>query len=82
MKNKRNRQPAATPIPPKPTTTMPHLVEIQTLLDSLTAKLESLPGGQGRSIWINVIHTVRDDVKKFEQKLLSDLPPMSTVERV
>ncbi|MCI0404644.1 MAG: hypothetical protein L0Z48_01855 [candidate division Zixibacteria bacterium] len=82
MKNKRNRQPAATAIPPKPTATMPHLVEIQGLLDSLTAKLESLPGGQGRAIWKNVIHTVRDDVKKFEQKLLEDLPPMSTVERV
>jgi|GEM_PF-6354439 len=80
MKNKRNRGGAVAI--PKPTTTMPHLMEIQELLNSLTAKLEALPGGQGRSIWINVIHTVRDDVKKFEQKLLSDLPPMSTVERV
>lgn len=82
MKNKRNRQPAATAIPPKPTATMPRLMEIQQLLDSLSAKLQSLPGGQGRAIWINVISTVREDVKKFEQKLLSDLPPMSTVERV
>ncbi len=80
MKNKRNRQPAATS--PKPTATMPHLMEIQGLLDSLSAKLESLPGGQGRAIWKNVISTVRDDVKKYEQKLLEGLPPMSTVERV
>jgi hypothetical protein len=80
MKNKRNRGGAEAI--PKPTATMPHLMEIQTLLDSLTAKLEAMPGGQGRAIWINVISTVRDDVKKFEQKLLADLPPMSTVERV
>jgi len=57
-------------------------MEIQTLLDSLSAKLESLPGGQGRTIWKNVIHTVREDVHKYEQKLLEGLPPMSTVERV
>ncbi len=80
MKNKRNQQTAE--ITPKATATMPHLVEIQGLLDSLTAKLESLPQGQGRAIWKNVIHTVRDDVKKYEQKLLEGLPPMSTVERV
>ena len=79
MKNKRNRGGAEAI--PKPTATMPHLMEIQELLNSLSAKLQSLPGGQGRSIWINVISTVREDVKKFEQKLLSDLPPMSTVER-
>ncbi len=79
MKNKRNRGGAEAI--PKPTATMPHLVEIKGLLDSLTTKLESLPGGQGRAIWKNVISTVREDVNKYEQKLLEGLPPMSTVER-
>lgn len=78
MKNKPNR--GATERIPKPTATMPHLMEIQVLLDSLSAKLQSMPKGQGRAIWINVIHTVREDVKKFEQKLLEELPPMATVE--
>ncbi|MGH8004768.1 MAG: hypothetical protein ACRECJ_08600 [Limisphaerales bacterium] len=80
MKNKRNRGGAERI--PKPTATMPQLMEIKELLESLAAKLESLPGGQGRAIWKNVIHTVRDDVRKYEQKLLEGLPPMATVEQM
>ena len=66
---------------PNVTVTMPHLREIKGLLDSLSAKLESLLKNQGRTIWQNVINTVRQDVKKYEEKLLEGVPPMATVER-
>ncbi|HLG94070.1 MAG TPA: hypothetical protein VI546_04470 [candidate division Zixibacteria bacterium] len=79
MKNKRNRGGAEAI--PKPTATMPHLMEIKGMLDSLAAKLETMPKNQGRTIWRNVISTVREDVNKYEAKLLEGLPPMSTVER-
>jgi len=79
MKNKRNRE--AVEKNPSVTATMPHLMEIKGLLDSLAAKLESVPANQGRTIWKNVINTVREDVKKYEEKLLEGLPAMSTVAR-
>ena len=79
MKNKRNRE--VVEKTPSVTATMPHLREIKGMLDSLSAKLESMPKNQGRTIWKNVINTVRDDVKKYEEKLLEGLPEMSTVAR-
>lgn len=79
MKNKRNREMVEKN--PSVTVTMPHLREIKGLLDSLSAKLETMPKNQGRTIWKNVINTVREDVKKYEEKLLEGVPPMATVER-
>ena len=79
MKNKRNREMVEKS--PGVTVTMPHLREIKGLLDSLSAKLETMPKNQGRTIWKNVINTVREDVKKYEEKLLEGVPGMATVER-
>ncbi len=79
MKDKQN--PQADEKTQKVTTTVPHLREIKGLLDSVVAKLESMPTNQGRAIWKNVINTVRDDVRKYEEKLLEGVPGMSTVAR-
>ena len=79
MKDKRN--PQLVEKNPRVTTTMPHLREIKGLLDSVVTKLETMPANQGRAIWRNVINTVREDVKKYEEKLLEGLTGMTTVER-